>query len=390
MRDKIHIAVLIRYPVGGIRTYLKYTYGKFSKNKYSFTIVGPSSVWMDRIQNDLSGHDIEVVVSERGEELRSLLYTVLRVFYRKRPDIIHSQGYTAGILGILANATINAPHIITLHRIFGHDQFSDDFWGKMKTVKKKLIECFLKRADVVQSVSNDAQSNLLEYFPGLSKISHKLKVIPNGISIEAFDEALTSDITTFPRMAGKFYIGYFGRYMPEKGFPHLIEVMDILVKQKKINHVQVVSVGGFGAFIREYQKEIKRRSLEDYFLFLDFFENIGPVLRDIELLVIPSLSEACPLVPMEGLVCGKPTLAYACPGLREVLNDTPSQMVATGDYSALIDQILVIMHDYSRIKTHFESFAPQARKRFDAAQTAGQLDQLFEDILNNKLHFKSQ
>ena len=67
---------------------------------------------------------------------------------------------------------------------------------------------------------------------------------------------------------------------------------------------RVVTVGGFGGFIREYKKEIEKKNLKDYFIFLNFQEKVAPVMKMFDILLIPSLGEACPLVPMEGLICG--------------------------------------------------------------------------------------
>ncbi len=378
---KVKVLVPIRYPVGGIRTYLKYTYGKLDREKYSFTLIGPSRNWLERIGADLNQYEVDIVCSSKEDNNLAFFSAIAGSFFKKKPDIIHSQGYTAGLLSILANIPFGLPHMITLHRTFGHDQFSSTFWGRKAALKKHASQFLLQRADLIQSVSNDAQANLLEYFPGLVKKADKLKVIRNGIMVDEFDGHVQTDGETFTREPGFFYIGYFGRYMPEKGFPHLMEMVDILVNQRNIRNIRIVSVGGFGEFIREYQKEIKKKGLEEYFQFLGFFMNISPVLRKIDMLIIPSLSEACPLIPMEGLVCGTPVVAYSCLGLREILYDTPARMALAGDCAGLADQVINIMDNYSNIKPEFQAFAHEARQRFDSAHTANRLEEVFEKLI---------
>ncbi len=382
MTKKIHITTTIRYPVGGIRTYLKYTYGRLDRKKYSFTLIGPTRDWMERIRADLDEHEVDVVCSAKEDNNLSFYSAIAGSFFRKRPDVIHSQGYTAGMYSTFAKIPYSLPHVITLHRIFGHDQFSGAFWGKNARIKKYLIEFLLKQADVVQSVSNDAQENLLEYFPGLRKKPDKLKVILNGINIHKFDNPTYSEIETFTKDPGLFYLGYLGRYMPEKGFPHLIEAVDVLVNEMNVRNIRIISVGGFGQFIREYRKEINRRGIEGFFQFLGFFDSVAPVLKKIDVLVIPSLSEACPLVPMEGLVCGTPIIAYSCPGLREVLKHTPARMVETTDRIGLANQVIKIMGNYKIIRREFDEFIPEARVRFDSIHTAQQIEELFERLIH--------
>jgi glycosyltransferase involved in cell wall biosynthesis len=384
MARKIHIVTPMRYPVGGIRTYLKYTYGKLDSDRYSFTLVGPSREWLERIKADLWEYEVDSICSVKEEDNLSFFFAIVSAFFGKKPDIIHSQGYTAGTLSSLANCLFRVPHVITMHRVFGQDQFSGTFWEKNARLKRNLIEFFLKQADVVQSVSKDAQANLLKYFPGLLRTPGKARVIRNGINIDEFDDRKRSNTETFNKKAGAFYLGFFGRYMAEKGFSHLIDVMDILVNEKKVNNIRVLCVGGFGAFIREYKKEIRRRVLEEYFKFLGFFDNIAPVLRGIDLLIIPSLSEACGLVGMEGLVCGTPVLAYSCIGLREVLSNTPARMVNVGDRAGLSNEVIAIMDEYASVKAEFDDFVPEARIRFDAGRSARGLEEVFEEVLRRK------
>jgi glycosyltransferase involved in cell wall biosynthesis len=75
---------------------------------------------------------------------------------------------------------------------------------------------------------------------------------------------------------------------------------------------------------------------------------------------------------------GVPVLGSDCPGLREVLRDTPSRMVRTGEASALEvglrEALARPWGDAAR------SYAPFARRRFDVRRSAGRLVQLYEDL----------
>jgi len=309
---------------------------------------------------------------------------LLKVLVGNKFDLLHSQGYTAGILGVFINSVFHVPHIITLHRTFGEGQFSNTFWDEHTLIKKRLIEFMLSKADIIQTVSYDAQENLLEYFPGLRKKAKKIVVIRNGINTNQFEENAPVQNKPIIRESGKFTIGFLGRYMPEKGFPYLIETVDRLVNEFNKTAVKVVSVGGFGGFIREYQKEINDKGLTSYFKFLGFFDNVAPILREIDLLVIPSLGEACPLVPMEALVCGTPVIAFSCNGLSEVLMDTPAIMVPVKDSEGMAKEIIRIMENYEYVKNNFDNFATRAKERFDVTITVNKLRDLFADLTSKR------
>ena len=379
-KHKIRMLVPIRYPVGGIRTYLKYTYGKLDKNKYAFDFVAPSNKWLDRIHLDLDKFEIVTYHTSNENSNLALLNTIFSLAKTKNYHIIHSQGYTAGILSNLANIFVGLPHIITLHHIFGHGQFSDSFWKHLKKLKRITIEYILTRTTVIQAVSNDATQNLFEYFPGLTKDPNKVVTIVNGINVDNFAGDYISLEPPFKKAEGLFYVGFIGRYMPEKGFNYLIKVMDFLVNLRNIHNIRVVSAGGFGGFIREYKKEIEKLNLNNYFIFLDFLADVRPLLKTIDILVIPSLGEACGLAAMEGLVCGVPVIAFNCIGLREVLSNTPAKLVQVGNVDDLSNCIVNATSNYQNFKNMAVDFIQEAKERFDSKKTAFQLDQLINTL----------
>lgn len=378
--SKIRILVPIRYPVGGIRTYLKYTYGQLAKHKYEFDLVAPEKKWLEQIADDLKGFRVMIFPTGKENSSKALLTSVFSMLGKNNYQIIHSQGYTAGIMAIMANIIYGVPHVITLHHIFGHGQFSDKFWGRFRWLKQLSIQYALSRANIIQAVSDDAMNNLLEYFPGLQKWPDKLVTIRNGIDVEDFLRDGGKAEQPFRKEPAVFYLGFFGRYMPEKGFPFLIDTMEILVKERGVTDIRALSVGGFGGFVREYKKFIDDKDLGEYFIFIDFMDNVVPALKQVDALVIPSLGEACGLIAMEGLICGTPTVGFSCIGLREVMRNTPALLVPVGNAQKLASEVLHLKNSYKDYKKIFEDFRPQACKRFDVSLTAKMLDRIFRQM----------
>ena len=72
---------------------------------------------------------------------------------------------------------------------------------------------------------------------------------------------------------------------------------------------------------------------------------------------------------------GVPVLGSRCPGLREVLHDTPSRTFATGDVSALECALREALACPWRDEA--VAFAPQARARFDNGRSARRLVELY-------------
>jgi glycosyltransferase involved in cell wall biosynthesis len=251
----------------------------------------------------------------------------------------------------------------------------------LANAKKRIVSFLLSQTTCLNVVSNDAKDNLLDYFPALRKHSDKILVIQNGIDTMYFAEKVNDKKSIYDIVGidkDTFVIGYFGRFMPEKGFPILIDAIDLVCKAKRTDKRIKVLALGWGAYIREYKLSIHEKKLDEYFIFIEFQKDVRWVLKQISLLVIPSLREACPLLPMESLVSGTPIVASNCVGLREVLQDTPATMVESENSHELANAILDKINNYD--KKSALDFIEKAKKRFDAKIAAEKLERLFQQV----------
>lgn len=384
MRKRRNILVVVRHPVGGIRTYLKYTYKYLDPLKYQFTIVTVRNTEGSHIEHDLkilAPHIIEIDESSNWYRFIRAIYDLLAA---NEYDLIHSHGYTAGIMAAVVNHYFNLPHIVTSHGLFEKGQFTVTKYGK---IKKLLVGYLLSKVDVIQSVSNDAEENVKEYFPKISK--KKLKVIHNGVDIATFcgknNEYMRKALKIELNIDRQYYIcGYLGRFMPEKGFEKLIDAVEILSEDQLIIDKIKILVVNDGAYIREYKALIERRKLSKYFMFHGFIPDIRRILEGIDALVIPSLWEAYGLIAAEALLVNCPIIASECIGLREVISNTPAIKFKTADAQSLANAMRFYIDNIAEIRAKTESYLPTARERYDSRKTAAKLDALFDETIEKR------
>lgn len=75
--------------------------------------------------------------------------------------------------------------------------------------------------DVIHSVSNDANNNLLDFIPVLKKRKNCM-AISNGVEVERFKGSEKRDLHMELNLPGDaFLIGFMGRFMSLKGFNYL-------------------------------------------------------------------------------------------------------------------------------------------------------------------------
>ena len=276
---------------------------------------------------------------------------------------MHSHGLTAGMQAAAANLGIGLPHAATVHDPLRPEQFPG-FRGR---IKRGLMGRLLRRLDAIVCVGQDIRANLQEYLPSLR--GDRLVVIPNGIDTDRFadDGPVSGDLRRQLGLAPDVtVIGFLGRFMVQKGFLPLLGALERLVRERPPRPFHLVAVGS-GDFEREYRAEIERRGLRDYVSMLGVVMDAAPLLRQLDLLAVPSLWEASPLLPMEAMCAGVPVLGTDCIGLREVL---PRLAVARRPGGRRRSAVPRPPRRWPSRARGGEAFAPAARVRFDNRPSA--------------------
>src|SRR5262249_6235313 len=111
--------VVLRWPVGGIRTYVLYNYPALRDVGWSFTFVGPGDASFRTFARGLDAWEgVEFVeAAVQGKRCR-LASTVREQLRTGRYDLMHSQGMTAAAHAAWANRGLGVPHVATAHDVF--------------------------------------------------------------------------------------------------------------------------------------------------------------------------------------------------------------------------------------------------------------------------------
>jgi glycosyltransferase involved in cell wall biosynthesis len=369
MAEPQKIALIVRWPTGGIRTHLKYLYRYLRPGAYQPVLVAPPGTETDFLIANLGvTPENTVIVSEAGGV--AFARAVWQVCAGRRVDLVHSHGFTsAAVAGPIARLR-GKPHVATIH-----DVVTDTMHRRLGWFGLRALSASLGFADIVHAVGADAADNLrtLPKFPLLR--APRLVAVRNGVDISQFTGVTARDFKAELGLTPDvFLLGFFGRFMAQKGFRVLIEAVQRL-SQRPLPRPLVVVAAGEGGFLREDRDEVKRRGLDAYFRFVPPLENPAPSLLALDCLVMPSRWEALSVLAMEILCLGTPLIASSCIGLREVIENTPARAVPPGDAEALAQAIFAELSMDRRAE--FERYAPIARAEFDVRRGAAEIEKLF-------------
>ena len=207
-----------------------------------------------------------------------------------------------------------------------------------------------------------------------------MKVIPNGIETERFLGCGVRDLRAELNLPeDSFLIGFLGRFMPAKGFSYLVDAVEHLRGNGGLPFKPLVLALGWGAFIREEQRDIHRRGLDEFFLFLPYTPDVGPTLKGLDVVAVPSVWEAFGLIAAEALTAGVPVIGTSCIGLREVLRGTPARMVPPADGPALARAIGEEMLHPTKAESW--AFQNEAVERFNVEKRVRELETVLQELI---------
>ena len=371
----INLLAVVQHPVGGIRTYIKYVYGRLPAHKYRFTILRTETTELDLNASDLADRQVTFLTCSGRRGLPALLLLLFRTLASGRYDVIHSHGYTAAVAAATANLLFRVPHVVTPQHILQ----PDDFPPPWSAIKRWLLARSIRLADVIHCVGREAEANLLETVPEAKTI-----VIRNGIDVTRFEpppDHRSAWRDGLELAGGTLLFGFLGRMMPQKGFAYLTDAVQILASKASAIRPFKVAVLSDGGFVREQRARVHAAGLSDYFIFRPPVSDVAPVLFSLDAVVMPSIWEACSLLTMEVLSSGCPLVASHCIGIRELTEDSPALMVPPANAPALARAMLLVLTQPDAATRAARAFAPVARRRFDVRSAAEGLDKLVNTVL---------
>lgn len=152
--------------------------------------------------------------------------------------------------------------------------------------------------------------------------------------------------------SGPVTLGLIANWNPIKGVDHFIRAA-ALVYETVGNRLRIVLAGARLSNHSEYREKVD--SLIDDFGLRPVVQNLGfrpdidEVLRQIDIVVMSSMSEAVSMVVMEGMAAGLPVVATDVGGVRELLkpaSDRPAGLIVPpARPRAMAEAILTLVRD---------------------------------------------
>lgn len=168
-------------------------------------------------------------------------------------------------------------------------------------------------------------------------VAPRVSVIYNGVDTGRFATAEPADLELPP---GAVAVGYVGRLEREKGVLELAAAWPAVAARSPEAHLVVVGDGGARDEMRSALQGQPRVR------WLGYRQDVPRLMRAMDLLVVPSRTEAFGLSAAEAMAAGVPVVATAVDGLPEVVDDgATGRLVPERNPAALARGIIELVLD---------------------------------------------
>ncbi len=292
-----------------------------------------------------------------------------RIIENNNIDLIHAHTRVSQVASYLASRRTDIPYIATCHGYFNAklSRRLFDTWGV------KIV-----------AISEAVRAHLEKDFNVDPK---RIEVIYNGIDLNRFSNIYSKDqIARAKRSLGiqrGDVVGTMGRLSSVKGQKFLIEAMKEVVSRSKETRCLIIGSGREEAALIDLSRSL---GLEDRVIFTGAaYMDIPLYLACMDIFVLPSIEEGLGLALLEAMSLGRPCVASATGGIRDIVNDGVNGILTpVGDSGAIAKAILKILSDKDLAKNMSKSSKDFVRGRFSIETMADSMIDLYKRVISAK------
>lgn len=267
-----------------------------------------------------------------------IVWRLARELRRTRPQLLQTFLFHANFVGRLAARLARVPRVVSGIRVAERRTRTH---LRLDRLTQGLVD---RNVCVSTAVAEFAKREA-----GLKP--EKTVVIPNGVDVEQFADAVPADLSVFGIRPGAPVMIAVGRLDPQKGVDDLIAAFAL--RQPAGWHLLLV---GEGPLRQELSAQIRRAGLSPNVHLVGWRNDVSQLLRAADCLVHAALWEGMPNVVLEAMAAGLPVIATRVEGVEELVIPGETGLIvppkAPADLSQAIAQVAA---------------DPELRRRFGAA-----------------------
>ncbi|HEQ98436.1 MAG TPA: glycosyltransferase family 1 protein [candidate division Zixibacteria bacterium] len=315
------------------------------------------------------------VIDETKNSFRSIRRKLTDLLRGADIDIVHSHRTKENVLAaILKRKGLAGKLVQTVHGL--GEPFKG--WKKLKTaITSSINKNYTRRYfDRIHVVSDDIKDSLEEKFG-----ADKLVTIHNVVDEEFFGAVPDRDKIReeLGIDEGAMVLGTAGRMVPVKGYKMLIQAARIVVDN---NSGVKFLLAGDGPLKLELERKADDMRLAGDVKFVGFRNDMIDFLGALDIFVMTSYHEGIPVVLLEAMALGRPTVATAVGGIREVIEAGKSGILTKpSDHIEFAETCQRLLQDVELRRSLGEGAKERIRSAFSSTVQREKIHKLYSELM---------
>lgn len=324
----------------------------------------------ERLQSE--GFDVHLL--RRGSGLDSgCARRLAHLIQAEQVDLIHAHQYTPFFYALLSGWFRHRPGVLFTE----HGRWYPDYPRRKRILFNRLM---LRSRDRVVGVGEAVRRALIDN-EGLSP--KRVSVVYNGINLEPYagsSENRAEVLRDIDCAEGDLVVMQIARLDHLKD--HLTALRTIDRVRKVLPSAKLVLVGE-GPERPKIEAEIAQRQLQSHVRLLGLRSDVARLLSVANLFLLTSISEGIPLTLIESMAAGVPIVSTDVGGVREVVDDGRTGILApSGNDQSLADALLYLADNESLRLIMAERGRQRASQQFSERTMLESYRQLYEEMLH--------
>jgi sugar transferase (PEP-CTERM/EpsH1 system associated) len=290
-----------------------------------------------------------------------------------RPSILHT--YNVGtieysLIALLARVKVR------IHAEHGRDSVEIDGKHSRYNLLRRLLTPVI---DAYVPVSADL-GEWLHRTVGVHQ--RKIAMVTNGVDTARYAPSGSA------RKGGPatLWIGTVGRVDRIKNHLGLLDIFQLVLDRVQAMQLDVrLAIVGDGPLLGMLRDTAASRGIADKVWLPGSRNDVADVIRSFSIFVLPSLSEATPVVVLEAMATGLPVVATHVGGVPQlVLNNETGHVVRPADPAAFADAICAYILDADMRRSHGEAGRKHVQSHYSVDAMVDGYDALYTRCLAGK------
>ncbi len=349
---------------GGERHLVDLCHELVARGHEVYVALRPTNEWQERL--DFIPPANFLYVSIRNSFGMFSAKKIRRFVEKEQVDIVHAhvaRDYLAASVAMRSAA--KAKLILTRHDVFP---------------LKPFYKFALRNVEAVVAVSPPVRVQIERIFP-----AHKVHVIPNGIRPAPVSPA-DNGFREFHGIPNDVpLVVTLGELKLLKGQRDFVLAANEV--KRRFPDCHFVIAGKDNSLDKRFRRELKRLvkvfGHDDSFVWLDWLDDISPLLAAADIFVSPSHSESFGLAILDAMASGIAVVASATDGAKELIKEA-NALVPIKDPIALADKICWFLEDENRRRNLGGVLKTAAQQNFNLDRMIDETEALYREVCHRQ------